>query len=221
MTRHSKSELEVQLKKFFPQLSDIKLRSEIIEVARLMEVKKNEVLINYESYVKTIPLVIKGSIRVSRQFEDGRELFLYHLYPGESCAISMSCCMSYEPSPFFAIAEDDSEIIGIPVEYIERWQTRYPVWNQFILTIYEDRFKELVLALDDVAFKKLDERLLDFLRKKTEAQNSRTINITHQQIAEELNTARETVSRLLKTLENQNKIQLGRNSIKLVDFTLQ
>jgi CRP/FNR family transcriptional regulator, anaerobic regulatory protein len=209
------SEMESLIRKFFPQLSDLKLRKAILETATLREVKKGDILIDYGTYVKMIPLVVEGCIKVTRQFEDGRELFLYHLYPGDSCAISVSCCMSAEPSPFFAIAEDDSKIIGIPTELIDQWQAKFPVWNRFMIAIYEDRFKELVLALDDVAFKKLDERLMDYLRKKTEAQNSLKIEITHQQIAEELNTARETISRLLKSLESKKYLSLGRNTIEL------
>ena len=209
------SEMELLIRKFFPQLSDLKLRKAILETATLREVKKGDILIDYGTYVKMIPLVVEGCIKVTRQFEDGRELFLYHLYPGDSCAISVSCCMSAEPSPFFAIAEDDSKIIGIPTELIDHWQTKFPVWNRFMIGIYEDRFKELVLALDDIAFKKLDERLMDYLRKKTEAQNSLKIEITHQQIAEELNTARETISRLLKSLESKKYLSLGRNTIEL------
>ena len=209
------NEMEPLVRKFFPQLSDLKLREAILETATLKEVKKGDILIDYGTYVKMIPLVVEGCIKVTRQFEDGRELFLYHLYPGDSCAISVSCCMSAEPSPFYAIAEDDSKIIGIPTELIDQWQSKFPIWNRFMIGIYEDRFKELVLALDDIAFKKLDERLMDYLRKKTEAQNSLKIEITHQQIAEELNTARETISRLLKTLESKKFLSLGRNTIEI------
>jgi CRP/FNR family transcriptional regulator, anaerobic regulatory protein len=207
--------IEEELGKYFPQLSEVKLREEILRVSRLIEVPRGEIMINYGTYIKLIPLVIEGSVKISRQFEDGRELFLYHLYPGESCAISVSCCMSMEPSPFFAIAEDDTKIIGIPVEYMEVWQKKYTSWNQFILTTYENRFKELVLTLDDIAFKKLDERLVEYLQKKSEAQDSLSIQITHQQIAEELNTARESISRLLKTMEGKGMIELGRNTVKL------
>ncbi|TVQ49438.1 MAG: Crp/Fnr family transcriptional regulator [Saprospirales bacterium] len=211
-----KDKLQIELRRYFPQLSDEKLREEIMRVSRIVPIKRDETIINYGSFVKMIPLVIKGCIRVTRQFEDGRELFLYHLYPGETCAISVSCCMSLEPSPFFAIAEDDSEVIGIPVDYIDIWQSKYTVWNKFMISVYEDRFKELVLSLDDIAFKKLDERLLTYLRKKSEAMNSFDIDITHQQIAEELNTARESISRLLKAMESKGLIKLGRNTIKIL-----
>lgn len=210
-----KENIETLLRAYFPSLSDLNLRREIQDAASVIEVKKDEVLIQYGTYVKLIPLVTDGCIKVTRQFDDGRELFLYHLYPGDSCAISISCCMSAEPSPFFAIAEEDSTIVGIPISFMEKWQSKYPVWNRFMISIYEDRFKELVLALDDIAFKKLDERLVEYLRKKTEAQNSLILQITHQQIAEELNTARESVSRLLKTLESKGDIKLGRNSIEV------
>ena len=211
-----KDRIHSEIIKYFPQISDEKLREEIARVSKIIAIKKDDVIINYGSFVNMIPLVIDGCIRVTRQFEDGRELFLYHLYPGETCAISVSCCMSLEPSPFFAIAEDDSEVIGIPVEYIDIWQSKYTVWNKFMISVYENRFKELVLSLDDIAFKKLDERLLDYLRKKSEALNSLNIDITHQQIAEELNTARESISRLLKTMESKGLIKLGRNTIQII-----
>lgn len=211
-----KDRIHNELRRYFPQLSDEKLREEIMHVSRIIPIKRDETIINYGSFVKMIPLVIEGCIRVTRQFEDGRELFLYHLYPGETCAISVSCCMSLEPSPFFAVAEDDSQIIGIPVDYIDIWQSKYTVWNKFMISVYEDRFKELVLSLDDIAFKKLDERLLTYLRKKSEAINSFDIDITHQQIAEELNTARESISRLLKAMESKGLIKLGRNTIKIL-----
>ncbi|TVR81062.1 MAG: Crp/Fnr family transcriptional regulator [Saprospirales bacterium] len=211
----SPEKLDHLLSTYFPQLSDLKLMEEIHRVARWVEVPAGEVLIQYGSFVKMVPLVTEGCIKINRQFEDGRELFLYHLYPGDSCAISVSCCMSLEPSPFFAVAEEDSQLIGIPVEHLDAWQKKFPVWNQFILLTYETRFKELVLALDDVAFKKLDERLIEYLRKKSEAQNTLTIFITHKQIADELNTARESISRLLKTMESKGLIELGRNTIEI------
>ncbi|TVR89360.1 MAG: Crp/Fnr family transcriptional regulator [Saprospirales bacterium] len=208
-------DMKEDLIKYFPRLDDKRLLEEIMQVGRHMHISRGEILINYGTYINQIPLLLEGSIKVSRQFEDGRELYLYHLYPGESCAVSVSCCMSLAPSPFFAIAEDDSELIGIPVEYMELWQKKYLKWNQFILSTYEERFRELILTLDDVAFKKLDQRLMAFLRKKSEAINNLSINITHQQIAEELNTARESVSRLLKTMESRGIIELRRNTIVL------
>lgn len=211
----SPEKLDDLITTYFPQISDPKLKEEIKRVARWVEVPAGEVLIHYGTFVKMVPLVTEGCIKINRQFEDGRELFLYHLYPGDSCAISVSCCMSLEPSPFFAIAEEDTHLIGIPVEYLDSWQRKYPNWNQFILLTYETRFKELVLALDDVAFKKLDERLMEYLRKKSEAQNSLTISITHKQIADELNTARESISRLLKAMESKGLIELGRNTIEI------
>jgi len=211
-----KDRIYSEMRKYFPQISDEKLREEIVRVARIVPFRRDEIIINYGSYVKMIPLVINGCIRVTRQFEDSRELFLYHLYPGETCAISVSCCLSLKPSPFFAIAEDDSEVIGIPVDYIDSWQSKYTIWNKFMISVYEDRFNELVLSLDDIAFKKLDERLLNYLRKKSEAINSLDIDITHQQIAEELNTARESISRLLKAMESKGYITLGRNTIKIL-----
>ncbi len=201
----------------FPQLSELALQKEIAQVGTLKHFRAGEVIMNYGSYVKLVPLLVKGAIKVVREDdEDGRELLLYYLYAGETCSMSFSCCMMNKRSDIRTTAEDDSAIIAIPIRYVDAWISKYPSWKNFVMQAYDSRMREMIQTIDSIAFKKMDERLLKYLHERSEAHASKTIHSTHQEIANDLNASREAVSRLLKKLERDGTIALERNKIQLL-----
>ena len=205
------------LLKNFPEIAERNLQEEIVQVGRLMSYRAGEVIMDAGTYVRMVPLVIKGSIKVVREELDGHEIFLYYLQPGEACSMSFTCCMMNKKSEIRTVAEDDTEIIAIPVRFMDEWMSKYQSWKNFVMRTYDQRMNELVRAIDDIAFKKMDERLLQYLEKKAEATKSKVINATHQDIAYDLNASREAISRLLKQMEKEGVLKLGRNKIVMGD----
>lgn len=201
----------------FPMLTEPALQEEIAEVAVLRKYKADEIIMDFGSYIKMVPLVISGSIKVVREDEEkGHELYLYYLHPGETCSMSFSCCMMNKRSDIRTTAEEDTVLLGIPIKYIDEWMMKYQSWKNFVMRSYDQRMRELVATIDSIAFQKMDERLLNYLHQKSAASGSQIINTTHQQIAYDLNASREAVSRLLKQLEKIGEIRLGRNKIELL-----
>ncbi len=141
---------------------------------------------------------------------------LYYVNPSESCAMTFTCCMEHFPSEIRAVAEEDIEMLMLPMSVMDEWMTKYPTWKSFVMRTIRARFNELLKTIDHIAFQKLDERLIAYLKEKSKTTGSSLLNISHQQIAEELATSREVISRLLKKLENDNKLLLYRNQIKLL-----
>jgi len=204
------------VRQHFPQVAEVKLQEDIASVGKLYSFRAGEVIMDYGSYVRLVPMVIKGSVKVSRESEDGHEIFLYYLNPGDTCAMSFTCCMMNKKSDIRTIAEDDVELIGIPIKYMDEWMSKYQSWKNFVMRSYDNRMRELMQTIDSIAFKKMDERLLKYLHDKSETIQSKLINTTHQEIAFDLNASREAVSRLLKQLEKQEEVRLGRNQIELL-----
>lgn len=194
--------------------SDKNLIAEINSRSRVKQLVKDEVLIVPGDALFFIPMVLRGVLRIIREDEKGREVFLYHLYPAQTCAMAINCCQARKKSMVKAVAEDDSEVLLIPVELIEQL-FKYPEWKSFINNTYSNRFAELIEVIDLIAFNSLDQKILNYLEKKKEANKSPVLTITHQQIAVELNTHREAVSRLLRTMERKGIVKLGRNTIEL------
>ncbi|MEZ4953700.1 MAG: Crp/Fnr family transcriptional regulator [Saprospiraceae bacterium] len=206
------------LQKNFPQIAERALQEEIAEVGKLFHFRSGEVIMNFGSYVKMVPLVVSGSIKVTREDdEEGRELFLYFLGAGETCAMSFTCCMMHKKSDIRTEAMEDTTIIGIPIRYVDAWMGKYQSWKNFVMTTYDSKMKEMVRTIDNIAFRALDERLLKYLEARKESTGSAIISATHQEIADDLNVSREAISRLLKKLENMGDVELGRNQIKIVD----
>jgi CRP/FNR family transcriptional regulator len=174
------------------------------------------VILNENAPIRSIPIVTKGNIRVIRTEDDGREILLYYIKVGESCIMSFLGGIHHETSKVKAEVEEDAEILFLPIEKVMLFIREYPEWLNYIFRLYHKRFEELLDVVNAVAFKKVDERLLDLLYKKKELLNSKTIQITHEQLANELGTARVVVSRLLKQLEDEGILKLGRNKIILV-----
>jgi CRP/FNR family transcriptional regulator len=208
--------LEEIIQSRFKQFTEPELIKEIVKHGKLRTCLENEVIIEPGQYIKFVPLIVYGSIRILRVEEEGREFYLYHLSPGQTCAISLSCCSSARPSEVKAIAEEDTEFITIPVELIDEWMEKYKSWKAFIMETYRIRFNELIRTIDNIAFLKLDERLEQYLKEKSIIQKSKEIATTHQQIADELGSSREVISRLLKQMEQKGMVTLGRNKLTLL-----
>lgn len=180
------------------------------------EYKAGDILMSENSYIRSIPIVTKGSIKVIRTEEDGREILLYYIKAGESCIMSFLGGLHNETSKVKAEVEDDAEILFLPMDKVSLFIKEYPQWLDYIFRLYHKRFEELLDIVNAIAFKKVDERLLNLLHKKSELNNSKIIQTTHEQLANELGTARVVVSRLLKQLEENGEVQLGRNKITLM-----
>lgn len=204
------------VRKHFPQIAERQLQEEVARVGKIMKFEAGKVIMDFGSYIRIVPLVLTGSIKVSREDDEGNELFLYYLHPGETCSMSFTCCMMNKRSEIRTTAEEDTVLIGIPTHAADNWMTKYTSWKNFVMSSYDQRMLELVYTLDNIAFKKMDERLLDYLEKKSQAIQSRTLHATHQEIAYDLNASREAVSRLLKQLEREGHVSLGRNRIELL-----
>lgn len=218
MIAQSSTQAEIQslLHKHYSQLAERGLQEEITQVGKLFFFKAGELITDYGSYIKLIPLVVEGSIKVVREGDDGRELFLYFLQPGEACTMSFTCCMMDKKSEIRVIAEEDTLFIGIPIRYMDEWMTRYQSWKNFVLRSYDNRMLEMIKVIDNIVFRKLDDRLMDYLHKKAEVNSAKELQVTHQEIATDLGATREAVSRLLKQLENSGYLRLGRNKIELL-----
>lgn len=178
--------------------------------------KEGDIILDENSSIRAIPIVMKGMIKVIRTEEDGREILLYYIQAGESCIMSFLGGMHNEKSIVKAEVEEDTEILFLPIDKVSLFIKEYPEWLDYIFRLYHKRFEELLDIINAIAFKKVDERLLNFLIKKTEISQSKTIITTHEQLANELGTARVVVSRLLKQLEDTGKLKLGRNKITLL-----
>lgn len=175
-----------------------------------------DTLVDEGSYIRAIPIVMQGALKVIRTEEDGREILLYYIKSGESCIMSFLGGLHNETSKVRAEVEEDAEILFLPVDKVSLFIKDHPEWLDYIFRLYHKRFEELLDVVNAIAFRKVDERLLELLQKKSELTNSNTIIITHEQLANELGTARAVVSRLLKQLEENGRVQLGRNKIILL-----
>ncbi|MFD2146073.1 Crp/Fnr family transcriptional regulator [Mucilaginibacter antarcticus] len=173
------------------------------------------VMMQSNSYVRSIPVVLSGSMRVMREDDDGREVLLYYIKPGESCIMSFLAGIHEDTSKVKLVVEEDSEVLMIPVAKASEWVKVYPEWADFIFKLYHKRFEELLDVINAVAFQKLDDRIVSLLKRKASVYQSNELSITHQQLAEELGTTREVISRLLKQMEKQQMVTLSRNKITL------
>src|SRR5690554_4789206 len=191
------------------------LIEEIVSSAKLVEFKEGDVLIDIGNYIKTVPLLITGAIKIMREDLDKGELLLYFIEKGDTCAMTLACCVGNKKSEIKAVAENDGFVAMIPVGKMEEWLGKYKSWRAFVIESYNNRFVELLGALDNIAFMNMDNRLYKYLLEKSQVNRSNIINKTHKEIADDLNSSRVVISRLLKALENEGKIKLNRNSVEL------
>ncbi|WP_282637361.1 Crp/Fnr family transcriptional regulator [Sphingobacterium thalpophilum] len=202
------------------QIAEFKSSPELIEKLYQYSIRKEykagSIILNENASIRSIPIVTKGTLKVIRTEEDGREILLYYIIAGESCIMSFLGGMHNETSKVKAEVEEDAEILFLPMDKVALFIKEYPQWLDYIFRLYHKRFEELLEIVNAIAFKKVDDRLLSLLYKKQELTGNNILNITHEQLANELGTARTVVSRLLKQLEEIGKVKLGRNKIILM-----
>ena len=206
----------IDIKTKFSSIFEKKLIDEIIEVGEIRSFKEGEIVMDYGKPVRFMPIIISGTLRVMRKDDEDREIILYYLSNNESCAMAYACCMEAKKSEIKAIAEDNVELIAIPHNKLDEWLVKYPSWKSYIFSSFTQRFNELLKSLESIAFQKFDERLIKYLKAKAKVIGKNSIQLSHKQIAEEMGTSRVVISRLLKQLENDKKLLLYRNEIKLL-----
>jgi CRP/FNR family transcriptional regulator len=192
------------------------LIEEIESIGELKTFPANEILMRRGQYIRSTMLILSGLVKVYREDEDGNEFLMYYLQPGEACALSMVCAARHEASPIMAKTDTETEVLMVPVETMSEWTSKYKSWYQFVIETYRARFDELLTTIDSVAFRSMDERLEFYLKRARDVQGKNIIEISHQEIANELNTSREVISRLLKKMEQRGSVQLNRNAIEIL-----
>ncbi len=200
----------------FKLIFEPELLEEFEKKAKHISVKAGDTILDIGQIVRMMPIVLSGTVKVLRMDEEKKELLLYYINANESCAMTFTCCMQQFPSEIKAVAEEDSEILTVPVSLMDEWLVKYPTWKSFVMKTIRNRFNELLRTIDQIAFQKLDERLIYYLKEKSKTTGSSVINASHEQIAGDLATSRAVISRLLKKLENDKKVLLYRNQVKLL-----
>jgi CRP/FNR family transcriptional regulator len=203
------------IKALFPQFEP-ELMNEIIANGVIKTIPAGEVLMRTGQFIKSTMLILEGNVKVFRENEDGGEFLMYFLQPGEACAISIICAAKTEASRVMAKTTEETTVLMIPLQLLDRWMLDYKSWYHFVLSTYRNRFDELLVLIDQVAFRNMDERLLSYLERHSKVHNSPIISLSHQQIADELNSSREVVSRLLKKMEQRHMVILHRNAVELI-----
>ncbi len=204
------------LHQIYGSLLEEALLNEIEQVATIKEFSEGDVIIDFGDKILKMPLLLSGAIKILREDFDEGELLLYFIEKGDTCSMSMTCCIGDTKSEIKAVAETNGKVVMIPVMYMELWLGKYKSWRNYVFNSYNNRLKEMLNAIDSLAFMNMDERLLNYLLEKSKINGSREINTTHQDIAYDLNTSRVVISRLLKALEKERKIKLYRAHIEIV-----
>ncbi|MCW3089416.1 MAG: Crp/Fnr family transcriptional regulator [Ferruginibacter sp.] len=200
----------------FDSIFEPALIKEMQQFGEIKHFKEGDIIMDYGKYIRMMPIIINGTVKVLRMDENNKEILLYYLSSNESCSMAYSCCVEAKKSEVKAIAEDDVELIAIPHVKLDEWLCKYPGWKNYIMRSFNERFLELLKSIESIAFHKLDERLVAYLKEKSRLSRSTVIKASHYLIADELATSRVVISRLLKQLENDGKILMYRNEIKLM-----
>lgn len=205
----------MDLQKYFPQFEP-----ELLDIIDKQAVDKNypagETIMRTGQYIKSTILVLSGRIKVYRENEDGGEFLMYYLGPGEACAVSMTCAIQSRTSEVMAKAEEDTEVLMIPIQLMDDLMNKYKSWYQFVVQTYRSRFDELLTVIDNIAFRNMDERLEFYLKRHVNEKGKNMVELSHQQIADDLHTSREVISRLLKKMEQRQLVKLHRNVVEVV-----
>lgn len=202
----------------YGHLFERELLEEINQVGTFKEIPEGHKLIEIGEYIRSMPLLISGAIKVIREDSEGDELLLYFLERGDTCAMTLSCCIGQTKSEIRAVAELNTKLVMIPIQKMEEWTGKYRSWRNFVFESYHSRLMEMLEAIDSIAFMNMDERLLKYLGDKVKVTQDKIVHTTHQEIAYELHTSRVVISRLLKNLENLGKIKLHRNNIEVINL---
>ncbi|MDA9780853.1 Crp/Fnr family transcriptional regulator [Flavobacteriaceae bacterium] len=205
-----------ELKKSYNHLFEDALINEIVQVGTFKEVPAGFKMMEIGSYVKAIPLLVSGVIKILREDTNGDELLLYYLEKGDTCSMTMTCCMGQTKSEIRAVVETDAKLIMVPVQKMEQWTANFTSWRNFVFESYHNRLNEMLHTIDSIAFDNMDQRLLNYLKEKARITQNKIIENTHQEIAYDLHSSRVVISRLLKKLENIGKIKLHRNYIQII-----
>jgi CRP/FNR family transcriptional regulator, anaerobic regulatory protein len=206
------------LKDAYSFIFEDSLINEISEIGNIKSVKAGEKIIEIGDYVKQMPLLLTGAIKILREDKEGDELLLYFLERGDTCAMTLSCCLGESKSEIRAVAERDTELVLIPIEKMEEWTVKYKSWRNFVFDSYQSRLSEMLETIDTIAFLNMDQRIMRYLKDKAKINQNEILQITHQDIAYDLHTSRVVVSRIVKKLELEGKIKLQRNSIKVLEL---
>lgn len=199
----------------YPAQFEEELLNEIEELGALVKFKSNDILIDLNQYIKGMPILLNGAIKIMREDFDEGELLLYFLEKGDTCAMTMACCLGDKQSKIKAIAETNGELVMIPINKMDEWLAKYASWRKFIFDSYNNRLDEMLVAIDNLAFNDMNARLKKYLLDVASINNGNLVNKTHQEIAYELNSSRVVISRLLKALEKEGFLQLNRNVITI------
>ncbi|WP_019668264.1 Crp/Fnr family transcriptional regulator [Eudoraea adriatica] len=210
--------MRVLLERHYGYLFEPELLDEIETAGKCKLIKQGERLLDIGQDITVMPLIFSGAIKILREDDDGDELLLYFIEKGDTCAMTFSCCLGSGKSEIRAIAESDTELLMIPISKMDEWMAKYQSWREFILDSYHTRMSELLETIDTLAFMKMDERIMKYLKDRAMVTNDDIIYSTHQDVANDLHTSRVVVSRLLKSLEKQGKIELSRNHIKVIEL---
>lgn len=210
-------DIRALLDEHFPQFED-RLKEKIASVATIRDFVRDEIMMYSGRFFKSTILIVGGRVKLYRESDDGKEYFMYYIEPGNACALSMICAARNQASEITAVAVEDTRVIQVPLEIMDDLMREYKSWYYFVLETYRSRFEELLIVIDQVAFKHMDERLENYLFRQFTEFNTRHLEITHQQIANDLNSTREVVSRLLKKMEQSGKIKLHRNEIEMINL---
>jgi CRP/FNR family transcriptional regulator len=202
-------------KKLFPQFEPV-LLDKIEQESVVRKFNTGDTITRTGQYIKSTVLILEGRIKIYRENEEGREFLMYYLGPGQACALSMICALQSQTSEIMAKAEENTEVLMIPIQLMDEMMSKYKSWNQFIIQTYRSRFEELLAVIDNIAFRNMDERLELYLKRYMKVSGQKEISLSHQQIADDLNSSREVISRLLKKMEQRNLVKLSRNMIELL-----
>lgn len=203
-------------KKIYGSHLQPELIDEIIEASTYKVLPPKSEVMDYGDYIKGIPFLLSGAIKTLRKNEEGQEVFLYFITPGETCAMTLSCCIGHTKSEVRAIIETEAKLLIAPVQKMEQWGSKYKSWRTFVFKTYHNQLMRSLETIDNIAFKKLDQRLVHYLKAQREITGKTSLKITHKEIASDLNSSRVVISRLLKKLEHQNYIEINHNCIRLL-----
>lgn len=199
----------------YPNFS-VDLINDIILKASFKEIEKGAILVRTGQYLNSSLLLVKGKIKIYREDDEGNEFFMYYLLPGQACALSMICVAKQKTSKIMAKVEEDALVVFIPIVQMENFMANHKSWYAFVVETYSSRFEEILEVIDQVAFRSLDERLEFYLKRNATINNSKLVSISHQDIANDLSSSREVISRLLKKMEQRGLVKLFRNEIELL-----
>lgn len=210
-------DMKVLVESRFSNVFEPELFEELLNEGKIQQFEVGDIVIDMNQMITHVPLMLEGSIKIMREDDDGREMFLYYIETGSTCAASLTCCMNDHKSNILAIVEEDATFISFPVEFMDKWMAKYRSWRTYILGNYAARYEELLEVVDLLAFKKMDDRVTNYLKEKAILHQSKEVMVSHQDIAYDLNTSREVVSRILKQMERNGHVDLKRGKIILKD----